>query len=176
MCVKHILLHHLVIPLLDLIQSPYHGIIVTLVAKYPLHVHQQVPHRDVFALVQCAGPFTWVPMETGKDVGAHTSLIIPLKKGIYVEAPERVCHLCPWIGRLTDQHIQSRRCQPFPLPTPSVSSVPMLAAHSLTHSGVSIRVWCSPVWGGRRRTPSADCSALGLQWPSMRSRCPSAGW
>ena len=42
MYVKHILLHHLVIPLLDLIQSPYHGIIVTLVVECPLHVHQQV--------------------------------------------------------------------------------------------------------------------------------------
>ena len=69
MYAKHILHHHLVIPLLDLIQSPYHGIIVALFAKCPLHVHQQVPHRDVFALIQCAGPFTRVPTETGKDVG-----------------------------------------------------------------------------------------------------------
>ena len=108
----------------------------------------------------------------GKDVGVHTSLIILLKKGIYVEAPERVCHLCPWISQLKDRHIQLRGCQAFPLPAPSV---PMPMAHSFTRSGVSIRVWCSPVWGGRRRIPSANCSALGLRWPSVRSHCPSMG-
>ena len=102
---KHILLHHLIIPLLDLIQSPYHGIIVALVAKCPLHVHQQVPHRDVFALVQHVGPFAGVPLETGEDVGVHTSLILLLKEGVYIEAPEHVRHLCPWISQLKDQHI-----------------------------------------------------------------------
>ena len=146
MYAKHILLHRLVIPLLDLIQSPYHGIIVTFVAECPLHVHQQVPHRDVFALVQCAGPFTRIPTETGEDVEAHTSLIILLKKGIYIKVPECVCHLCLWIGRLENRHIQSHGHQPFPLPTPSVASAPTLVACSLTCSGVSIRVWCSPVW------------------------------
>ena len=174
MYAKHILLHCLVIPLLDLIQGPYHGIIVTLVAIHPLHVHQQGSHRDVLALIQHASPFTRVPMETGEDVGVHTSLIILLKKGIYIEAPERVHHLCPWIGQLKDQHIQSCGHQPFPLPTPSAASVPMPAACSLTHSGVS-RVWCSPVWGGRGQTPSTNCSALGLRWPSVWSRCPSTG-
>ena len=147
MYVKHILLRHLVIPLLDLIQSPYHGIIVTLVAECPLHVHQQVPHIDVLALVQCVGPFAWVPTETGKDVGVHTSLIILLEEGVYIEAPECVCHLHPRIGQLKDRHIQSCRCQLFPLPTPSAASVPMLAARSLTCSGVSIGVWHSPIWG-----------------------------
>ena len=169
MYVKHILLHCLIIPLLDLIQSPYHGIIVMLVAECPLHVHQQVPHRDVLALVQHAGPFAGVPMETGEDVGAHTSLIILLEKGIYIKVPERVCHLCPWIGRLKDRHIQSHGHQPFPLPTPSAASAPTVVARSLTHSGVSIRVWCSPVWGRGGQTPSADCSTLEPQWPSTWS-------
>ena len=173
--VKHILLHRLVVPLLDLIQSLYHGIIVTLVAECPLHVHQQVMHGDVFALVQRAGPFAQVPTETGKDVGAHTSLIVLLEEGIDIEAPERVCHLCPWIGRLKDRHIQSCRHQPFPLPTPSPASAPMPAACSLTHSGVSVRVWHSPVWGRRGQTPSANCSALGLWGPSMQSCCPGMG-
>ena len=156
MYAKHILLHRLIIPLLDLIQSPYHSIIVTLVAKCPLYVHQQVLHREVLALIQCAGPFTWVPTETGKDVGVHTSLIILLKKGIYIKAPEHVHHLCPWIGQLEDRHIQSRGHQPFPLPTPSVASAPMPAARSLTCSGVSVRVWCSPVWeeGGEPPPPT----------------------
>ena len=175
MYAKHILLHHLIIPLLDLIQGSNHGIIVMLVAKHPLHVHQQVLHQDVLTLVQCVGPFTRVPTETGKDVGVHTGLIILLKKGIYVKAPECVCHLCPWISQLEDRHIQSHGHQPFPLPTPSVASVPMPATHSLTHSGVSIRVWHSPVWGGRGQTPSANCSALGLPWPPTWLRCPSMG-
>ena len=153
MYAKHVLLHHLVIPLLDLIQSPYHGIIIVLVAECPLHVHQQVPHRDVLALIQCAGPFAWVPTETGEGVGVHTSLIILLKKGIYIEAPECICHLQPQIGQLKDRHIQSCGCQPFPLLTPSVVSAPMLAAHSLTCSGVSIRVWCPPVQGRGGKTP-----------------------
>ena len=142
MYVKHILLHHLIIPLLDLIQSPYHGIIVMLVAKCPLHVHQQVTHGDVFALIQHVGPFARVPLETGEDVGMHTSFIILLKEGVYIEMPERVHHLRPWISRLKDWHIQSRGHQPFPLPTPSVASVPMPAARCLTCNGVSIRVWC----------------------------------
>ena len=149
MYAKHILLYHLVIPLLDLIQSPYHSIIIALFAKCPFHVHQQVPQGDVLTLIQHAGPFAWVPMETGKDVGTHTSLIILLKKGIYIEAPERVCHLHPRIGRLKDGHIQYSRCQPFPLPTPPVASVPMPASRGLTCSRVSIRVWCSPVSGRR---------------------------
>ena len=132
-------------------------------------------HRDVLGLVQHTGPFTQVPTETGEDVRAHTSLIILLKKGVYVKAPEHVCHLCPWISRLKDWHIQSSGHQPFLLPNPSAASVPMLAACSFTHSGVSIIVWRSPVWGGRRRIPSANCSALGLRWPSMQSCCPSMG-
>ena len=98
MYAKHILLHRLVIPLLDLIQSPYHGIIVVLVAECPLHVHQQVPHRDVFALVQHVGPFAWVPTETGEDVGVHTSLIILLEEDVYIKMPEHVHHPHPWIG------------------------------------------------------------------------------
>ena len=169
---KHILLHHLIIPLLDLIQSPYHGIIVALVAECPLHMHQQVLHRDVLALVQRASRFTRVPTETGKDVGMHTSPIILLEKGVYIKAPEHVHHLRPWIGQLKDRHIQSHGCQPFPLSTPSA---PTLAACSLTRSGVSVRVWHSPVWGGRGLTPSADCSALGFRWPSAWSRCPGTG-
>ena len=156
MYVKHVLLHHLIIPLLDLIQSPYHGIIIALVAECPLHVHQQVLHRDVFALVQHAGPFAQVPMETGEDVGVHTSLIILLEEGIYIEVPECVHHLCPWIGRFKDWHIQSCGTQAFPLPTPSVASVPMLVPCSLTHSGVSIRVWCPPFGeeGGKPPLPT----------------------
>ena len=146
---EHVLLHRLIIPLLDLIQSPYHGIIVTFVVKCPLHVHQQVLHRDVFAFVQHAAPFAWVPTETSEDVGAHTSLIMLLKEAIYIEAPECVCHLRTWIGQLKDRHIESHGHQPFPLPTPSVASAPMPAAHSLTRSGVSIRVWCPPIWGRR---------------------------
>ena len=174
--VKYVFLHRLVIPLLDLIQGPYHGIIIMLVAKCPLHVHQQVPHGDVFTFVQRVGPFTRVPRETGEDVGVHTGLIILLKKGIYIKMPERVRHLHPQIGRLEDRHIQSRWCQPFPFPTPPVASVPTPATCSLTHSGVSIRVWCFPIWGGRGQTPSTDCSALGPWWPSTRVRCPNTGY
>ena len=67
--VEHVLLHHLVIPLLDLIQSPYHGIIVALVTECLLHVHQQVPHGDIFALVQHAGPFVGYPQRLVKMWG-----------------------------------------------------------------------------------------------------------
>ena len=160
MYAKHILLHHLIIPLLDLIQSPYHGIIVTLVAKCPLHVHQQVPHRDVFALIHCAGPFARVPTETGEDVGVHTSLIILLKEGIYIKAPERVHHLHPWISQLKNWHIQSCGCEPFPLFTPSAASASLTVEYS-SESGVP--------------HPSTNCSALGLWWPSAWSCCPRMG-
>ena len=60
MYAKHILFHHLVIPLLHFIQGPDHGIIVPLVAKCSLHVHQKVLHRDVLTFIQHAGPFTRV--------------------------------------------------------------------------------------------------------------------
>ena len=126
--------------------TPYHGIVIMLVAKCPLHVHQQVLHRDVFTF------------------------------GIYIKMPECACHLHPQIGQLEDQHIQSRWCQPFHFPTPPAASVPMPVACSLTHSGVSVRVWHSPVWGGRGRTPSTNCSALGTWWPSMRVHCPSMAY
>ena len=91
------------------------------------------PTQRCLCLHPACGPFARVPMDTGEDVGAHTSLIILLEKGIYIKTPERVCHLHPWIGRLKDWHIQSRGHQPFPLPTPSAASAPMPAAHSLTH-------------------------------------------
>ena len=146
--VEHVLLHDLILPLLDLIQNPYHGIIVVLVTECLLHVHQQVPHRDILALIQHASPFAGVPMETGKDVGVHAGLIILLEEGIHIEAPERVRHLGPWIGQLKDRHIQSHGCQPFLLPTPSAAPAPIPVACSLTRSGVPIRVRCPSVWGG----------------------------
>ena len=41
---EHVLLHSLILLLLDLIQGPYHGIIIALVTECLFHVHQQVPH------------------------------------------------------------------------------------------------------------------------------------
>ena len=98
MYAKHVLLHGLILLLLDLIQGPYHGVIVTIVIECLLHVHQQVLHRDILAFIQCVGPFTGVPMETGKNVRAHACLIILLKEGVHIEPPECVHHLHPWIG------------------------------------------------------------------------------
>ena len=83
----------------------------------------------------------------------HACFIILLKKGIHIEVPECVCHLRPWIGRLKDWHIQSRRCQPLLLPTPSAAPVSMPMACGLTHSGVTIGFWCPSVRGGGRQTP-----------------------
>ena len=51
MYVEHVLLHHLVLLLLNLIQCPYHGIVVMFVTKHLLHVHQQVLHRDILAFI-----------------------------------------------------------------------------------------------------------------------------
>ena len=167
---KHVFLHHLIIPLLDLIQSPYHGIVITLVAKGPLHVHQQVPHRDVFALVQCAGPFTRVPMKTGEDVGCILASSYCSRKAsaskcqsVYVTSTHGSVDLKIGISNLAGANrflslLPLRLCQ-WP-------------AISLT---ASVRVWHSPVWGGRGQTPSANCSALGLQWPPTWSHCSSAG-
>ena len=162
--VEHVLLHGLILLLLDLIQCPYHSIIVALVTEHLLHVHQQVQHRDILAFIQCVGPFTRVPMETGKNVRAHACLIILLEEGIHIEAPECVHHLCPRISRLEDRHIQSCRCQPLLLPTSPAASVSMLMACSLTCSGVTIRIWCSPVWQGRRQASPTHHLTLGLRW------------
>ena len=143
---EHVLLHHLVLLLLNLIQCPYHGIIVTFVTKHLLHVNQQVLHRDILAFIQGVGPFTRVPTETGKDMRVHTGIIILLKEGIHIELPECVHHFHSWISRLEDWHIQSCRSQLLLLPTPSVAPALMLMACSLACSSVPIRVWCSPVW------------------------------
>ena len=171
---KHVLLHSFILLLLDLVQGPYHGIIIALVTKCLLHVHQQVPHGDILAFIQLAGPFARVPMETGKDVGVHACLIILLEEGIHIKPPECVCHLCPWIGQLKDRHIQSRRCQLLLLPTPSATPASTPAARGLTHSGVPIRVRCPSVRGGRRRASSTHRSGLGIRWPSW-SHSPCTG-
>ena len=142
MYVEHVLLHSLILLLLDLIQGPYHGIVVAFVTECLLHVHQQVLHGDILAFIQCVSPFTGVPTETGKNVRAHACLIILLQKGVHIKPPECVCHLRPWIGRLKDWHIQSHRHQLLLLPAPSPAPASMLAARSLTHSGVPIGVLC----------------------------------
>ena len=98
MYAEHVLLHGLILLLLNLIQGPYHGIIVVLVTKRLLHVHQQVLHGDILAFVQCADPFARVPVETGKNIRVHARLIILLKEGIHIELPECLHHLCPWIS------------------------------------------------------------------------------
>ena len=143
--VEHVLLHCLILFLLNLVQCPYHGIVVAFVTKRLLHMHQQVLHGDIFAFIQVVGPFTWVPMETGKDMGVHTGLIILLKEGIHIKTPECVHHFCTWISQLEDWHIQSCRSQPLLLPTPSVAPAMVPMACNLACSGITIRVWCSPV-------------------------------
>ena len=122
------------------------------------------------------GPFTRVPTKTGEDVGGtywphHTA---PER---HLHRNARACTSLPaQIGRLEYRHIQSRGHQPFPFPTPPAASAPMLVTRCLTRSGVSIRVWCSPIWGGRGQTPSADCSTLGPWWPSAWAHCPSMAY
>ena len=172
MYAEHVLLHSFILLLLDLIQGSYHGIIVALVTKCLLHVHQHVLHRDILAFIQGAGPFTGVPMETGKDMRAHAGLIILLKEGIHVEPPECVHHLHPWIGRLEDQHIQSCGCQPLLLSPPSAAPASTVTAHGLTCSRVTIRVQCSPVWQGRRQASPTHHSTLGLWWPLVWVHSP----
>ena len=143
---EHVLLHCLILFLLNLIQHPYHGIVVVFVTEHLLHVHQQVLHRDIFAFIQGAGPFTWVPIKTDKDMRVHTGLIILLKEGVHIKTPECVCHFHTWISQLKDRHIQSCRSQPLLLPTPFAAPVTASTACGLTCSGVTIRVWYSPVW------------------------------
>ena len=95
MYAKHILLHCLILFLLNLVQCSYHGIVVAFVTKCLLHMHQKVLHGDIFAFIQGVGPFTWVPMETGKDMAVHTGLIILLKEGVHIKTLECVYHCTP---------------------------------------------------------------------------------
>ena len=141
-----VLLHSFVCLLLNLIQCTYHGIVVMLVTKCLLHVHQQVLHRDIPAFIQCAGPLTRVPVETGKNMRAHACLIILLEERIHIEPPECVRHFCPWISRLEDRHIQSCRSQLLLLPIPSAAPASMPTDCSLACNGVPIGVRCSPIW------------------------------
>ena len=76
----------------------------------------------------------------------------------------------PGLVDLKDWHIQSRRCELLLLPTPSVAPASMLVARSLTRGGVSIRIWCPSVWGGRRRASSTHHHALGFRWSSLFGR------
>ena len=94
------------------------------------------PHGDVLALVQRAGPFARVPTETGKDVGVHTSLIILLKKGIYIEAPEHVCHLRPGSVDLKIGISNLAGASHF------LSLLPLQPLHLCRHSTVSLAVEC----------------------------------
>ena len=143
---EHVLLHHLILLLLNLIQCPCHGIIVAFVTKHLLHVYQQVLHRDILAFIQDVGPFTRVPMEAGKDMWVDTGLIILLKEGVHIEMPECVRHFHTWISQLEDRHIQSCRSQLLLLPTPSMAPALAPMACGLACHGVPIRVQCSPVW------------------------------
>ena len=175
--VEHVLLHCLVLFLLNLIQCPYNGIVVMFITKHLFHVHQQVLHGDIFAFIQGVCPFTWVPVETGKDMRAHTDFIILLEEGIHIKMPECVHHFCTWISRLKDRHVQSCRSQPLLPPTPLVALVMMLTACGLTAGGVTIGVQGSPVWQGRRFTSPADSGISRLRQSStlMRSPCTSCG-
>ena len=114
--VEHVLLHCLILFLLNLIQCLYHGIIVIFITKCLFHVHQQVLHGDIFAFIEGAGSFTWVPGETG--MRAHTGFIILLKKDINIKTPECVHYFHTWVSQLKDRHVRSCRSQPLLLPTP----------------------------------------------------------
>ena len=105
---------------------------------------------------------------------AHACLIILLEEGVHIELPECVCHLCPWISQLKDQHIQSSRHQPLLLHTPSVAPASMPVARSFTHGGVPIVVR-APLRGGRRQASSTYHHALGYRWLSMWSCSPCMG-
>ena len=150
MYAEHELLHCLILFLLNLIQCPYHGIIVTFITKHLFHVHQQVLHGDIFASNQGAGPFTWVPAETGKDMRVHAGFIILLEEGINIKMPECVRHLHTWISQLKDWHVQSCRSQQLLPPTPLVAPAMMLTAYGLISGEVIIEVQGSPVWRRRR--------------------------
>ena len=158
---EHVLLHHLIVPLLDLIQSPYHGIIVVLVAECLLHVHQQVPHRDIFALAECAGPFARVPTSSYCSRKAST-----LKcQRVYVTSAPGSVNLKIGISNLVgaSHFLSLLPLQPLCLCwRPAVSLTVEYPSESSA----------PPVWGRGGQTPSADCSTLGLQWPSVWLRCP----
>ena len=147
MYTEHVLLHCLILFLLNLIQSPYHGIIVVLITKCLFHVHQQVLHEDIFAFIEGVGPFTWVPTETGKDMRAHTGFVILLEEGSNIKTPECAHYFRTWVGRLKDQHVQSCRSQPLLLPTPPVAPVMTPMAYSLTGGGITNTPLCG-VEGG----------------------------
>ena len=174
MYAKHILLHHLIIPLLDLIQSPNHGIIIVLVAECPLHVHQQVPHRDVLALIQHASPFSWVPTETSEDRGHILASSYCSRKAstlkhrsVYVTSTPGSVDLKIGISNLmgTSHFLSLLPLQPLCLcQWPAVS----LTVDYPSESG-------TPCLGRGGQIPFADCSTLGLRWLSMWSHGPCTG-
>ena len=169
MYAEHVFLHSLILPLLNLIQSPYHGIIVVLVTKCLLHVHQQIPHGDILALIQCVGPFARVPTETGKNVRVHAGLIILLKKGIHIEVPVRVCHSAPGSVNLKISISNLTGTSHF------FSLLLLWLLHLCWQLAVSLTVEypsesSAPLSREEGGTPSAHCSALGLRWSSARLR------
>ena len=52
-----------------------------------------------------------------------------------------------------------------------LSLLPLWPLHPCQQPAVSLAV----VWGRGGQTPSTDCSALGLWWPSTQMRCPHPG-
>ena len=177
MYVEHVLLYGLVLLLLDLIQGPYHGIIVTLITECLLHVHQQVLHGGILAFIQCGGPFTMVPMETGKNVRVHACLIILLKEGIHIDHQSVYVTSAPGSVdlKISISSLAGASCFFSLLPLWPLHLGWQPAVCSLTCSGVPIGVQCPSVWGGRRQASSTHHCALGFRWLSTWSHSPCMG-
>ena len=159
---KHILLHRLIVPLLDLMQSPYHGNIVTLVAECLLHVHQQVPHREVFVLIQRVGPFARYPWRLAKMWGHILASSYCLRKAstlkcqsVYITSAPGSVDLKIGISNLmgASHFLSLLPLWPLCLHRQPVVS---LAVEYPSESG-------TPCLGKRGVNPPTNCSVLGLQ-------------
>ena len=143
---EHVLLHHLILFLLNLVQCPYHGIIVMFVTKvFSMCISRSCTEISL-PLPRVQAHLPGYPWRLAKICGCILTSSYFLRKAstlkcqsVYVTSTPRSVNLKICISNQC-------RSQALLLPTPSVAPALMPMACSLTCSGVTIRVWCSPVW------------------------------
>ena len=145
-------------------------------AKCPLHVHQQVPHRDIFPFIQHTGPFARVPpwrlakmwgcILASSNCSRKASTL--KRQSVYVTSTPGSVDLKISISSLTGAScfLSLPPLQPLHLCwQPTVS----LTVEYPSESG-------APLSGEEGVNPICSCSALVPWWPSVRESCPSMGY
>ena len=132
---------------------------------------------------------TWVSLQTGVNVRHHALLLILVQPSLHVKPPQGKHHICIWIYRFENQHVQTCRSKAFLILPPPPPVMPLTCC--FTHIGVSIRICTFSIrrgWGRVSRTllcwselwrPSSQVTwkhPCGLSTPCVfQLTCPYSG-